>query len=90
MYKLYPDIGSLKFINGTLSIPFDRIKKNSSETNNNNIDTNVYSSFLSVNIFNQKSNVSTWSVKQLEPFANKLTNRNSYDGSFKNEKILVE
>ena len=85
MYKLYPDIGSLKFINGTLSIPFDSNKKSAAEENNNNIDTTLYSSFLSVNIFNQKTSVSTWSAKQLEPFANKLANRNSYDGNLRNK-----
>lgn len=78
MYKLYPDIGSLKFINGSLSIPFESIEKRTEQ--NNNIDISVLSSFTSINIFNQKTLLSTWSSKQLEPFANKLVNRDNYDG----------
>ncbi len=72
MFKLYPDIGSLKFINGILAIPFDSIER--INDNNNNIQ------IAPINIFNQKSTASTWSNKQLEPFTSKLLNRNNYDG----------
>jgi hypothetical protein len=34
----------------------------------------------SINVLNQKSISSLWSSKQLEPFINKLLNRDSYDG----------
>lgn len=78
MYKLYPDISSLKFINGTLSIPFDSAQKN--HETNNNVEIGLLSSLSSVNIFNQKANVTNWSSKQLEPFTSKLINRNNYDG----------
>ena len=76
IFKLYPDIGSLKFINGILAIPFDSIKKINND-DNNNIEL---ASLVQVNIFNQKSSASTWSMKQLEPFTSKLLNRNNYDG----------
>ena len=76
LLKLYPDIGSLKFINGILSIPFELATKRcdltttSSEPNNN----------MTVNIFNQKSSTFIWSTRQLEPFTSKILNRDNYDG----------
>lgn len=78
MYKLYPDINSLKFVNGMLSIPFDSIKRTVEETNNN-IDSVIFMSLSSVNLF-QKTNTASWTTKQLEPFTSKLINRDNYDG----------
>lgn len=78
MYKLYPDINSLKFVNGMLSIPFDPIKKPLEETNNN-VDSVLFTSLSSVNLF-QKTSAASWTTKQLEPFTSKLINRNNYDG----------
>jgi hypothetical protein len=78
MYKLYPDINSLKFVNGMLSMPFDSIKK-PNEEDNNNIDLILFKSLSSVNLF-QKSNMANWTSKQLEPFTSKIINRDNYDG----------
>lgn len=39
-------------------------------------------SLKSVNVLNQRSNLSLWSSKQLEPFINKILNRDSFDGVF--------
>lgn len=80
MYKLYADINSLKFINGTLSIPFDTTKTSPAPESNNNIDITLLSSLSSVNIFNQKASVASWTAKQLEPFISKIGNRHNYDG----------
>lgn len=71
MYNLYPDISSLKFINGILTIPFDMFTKTNSD---------LETSSSAINIFNQKVLTSIWSSKQLEPFTGKILNRDNYDG----------
>jgi hypothetical protein len=80
LQKSYPEIVFLKCINAVELIPFEPIEFNKTTNNNNILKSLPTNSMRSINVLNQKSISSLWSSKQLEPFINKLLNRDSYDG----------
>jgi hypothetical protein len=89
LQKLYPDLLSINFLTSLESIPFDmeindakRVKTmlNNSSSSNVNSSTNLPPDSLTyVNILNQKSAISSFSLKQLEPFIDKINERKNFD-----------
>ncbi len=85
MHRTFPDIGYLKFLNSIESLPFDLIDSNNNNAAKvlqdieNKMDDGGPAALRCINILNQKTTNSIWSSRQLEPFVNKITNRNSYE-----------
>lgn len=78
LQNTYPDINSLKYLNSLQSIPFESIEILRSASRTELLKL-MPECLKCVNNLNQKLNMPIWTSKQLEPFVNKLTNRNSFE-----------
>ncbi len=71
-------MNALKYLSSLESVPFESLDLSKSA----DIDLLKLiptTSLRSVNVLNQKTNVSIWSSKQLEPFISKILNRDNFD-----------